>query len=78
MQTTEKPPTLLRREAVKARTGLSTSGLYRLIQEGAFPRPVKVTDMGSVVAWVESEVTAFIEARIAERDAAAAGRGQGS
>jgi prophage regulatory protein len=65
MDTTQKPLTLLRREEVKRRTGLSTSGLYKLMSEGRFARPVK---MDGIVAWPESEVEDFIRARIAERD----------
>jgi prophage regulatory protein len=61
-----KPLTLLRREEVKRRTGLSTSGLYKLMAEGRFNRPVR---MAGVVAWPEHEVEEFIQRRIAERDA---------
>jgi prophage regulatory protein len=69
MDTPAKPPkplTLLRREEVKRRTGLSTSGLYKLMAEGRFKRPVR---MAGCVAWPEHEVEAFIQQRIAERDA---------
>jgi prophage regulatory protein len=69
MDTLAKPPkplTLLRREEVKRRTGLSTSGLYKLMKEGRFNRPVR---MGWAVAWPEHEVEAFIQQRITERDA---------
>jgi prophage regulatory protein len=62
-----KPLTLLRRDEVKRRTGLSTSGLYQLMQQGQLPRPVKLT--GGTVAWPEHEIEAFIAARIAARDA---------
>jgi prophage regulatory protein len=61
-----KPLTLLRREEVKRRTGLSTSGIYKLMAEGRFNRPVR---MAGVVAWPEHEVEAFIQQRIAARDA---------
>jgi prophage regulatory protein len=64
-----KPLTLLRREEVTRRTGLSTSGLYKLMAEGRFSRPVK---MAGIVAWPEHEVESFILARIAERDGKAA------
>jgi prophage regulatory protein len=64
--TTTKPLTLLRREEVKRRTGLSTSGLYKLMAEGHIPRPVRLS---GCVAWPEHEIEAFIKARIQERDA---------
>jgi prophage regulatory protein len=69
MDTPAKPPkplTLLRREEVKRRTGLSTSGLYKLMAEGRFKRPVR---LAGCVAWPEHEVEAFIQLRIDERDA---------
>jgi prophage regulatory protein len=66
MDTPTKPLTLLRRDEVKRRTGLSTSGLYQLMKDGALPRPVKLT--GGTVAWPEHEIEAFIQQRIAARD----------
>lgn len=54
--------TLLRLEQVRARTGLSRSGIYQKISDGVFPRPVA---LGSrAVGWIESEVSAWIQARI--------------
>lgn len=46
--------------------GLSRSGLYTLIQQGAFPRPVKLSVRSS--AWVKSEVQEWMEARMRARD----------
>ena len=61
---------LLRRPEVQRRTGLSRSPLYARIKAGTFPAPVK---LGShAVAWVESEVEAWIAAHIAARDQEAA------
>ncbi len=40
---------------------------WRLIRAGLFPRPVKLS--GGRNLWIESEVDAWINARIAERDA---------
>lgn len=68
LQSPQKPLTLLRREEVKRRTGLSTSGLYKLMAEGRIARPVKISER--CVAWVEEEVQEFIQERIIERDAA--------
>jgi len=63
------PPNLLRRPKVEARTGYSRSTIYALMAVGDFPRPVR---LGSrAVAWVESEVDAWISARIEARDDAA-------
>ena len=48
-------------------TSLSKSQIYRLIASGGFPKPVA---LGSRKAYLESEVVAWQDARIAERAAA--------
>lgn len=58
---------LLRLHQVRARTGLSRSEIYRRIAAGDFPKPIKLGERAS--AWAEHEVTAWIAARIAQRDA---------
>lgn len=58
----ETPPRLLRRPVVEGRTGLSRTGLYDRIRRGEFPAPVSLG--GAAVAWIESEVNAWIQARI--------------
>lgn len=40
--------------------------MYALIQKGEFPKPIKLSERSS--AWLESEVQAWIDARIAARD----------
>ncbi|MEY6764099.1 helix-turn-helix transcriptional regulator [Kluyvera ascorbata] len=57
---------LIRLPEVCRRTGNGKSWTYKQIKEGRFPKPVK-TGFRSV-AWVESEVDAWIEQRIAERN----------
>jgi prophage regulatory protein len=54
-------PSLLRRPVVSKRTGLSRSTLYRMVQSGEFPAPRQIG--ARAVAWVESEVSAWIESR---------------
>ena len=61
--TEQAAPRVLRRAEVEQLTGLGTTSLYTL--EG-FPRPVNVTPRA--VRWVESEVVAWMAARMAERD----------
>ena len=53
--------TLLRRPQVEARTGLSRSTLYDWMAKGEFPQPVKLG--ARLVAWRESDVTAWLESR---------------
>lgn len=57
---------LLRLEQVGEITGLRRSMVYQLEAEGGFPRRVKLATRA--VGWVESEVRAWIAARIATRD----------
>jgi prophage regulatory protein len=67
----EKRPTkIIRRPAVVERTGLPVSSLYLLIAQGRFPKPVAISERS--VGWVEAEVDAWLEARIARRDMEAA------
>lgn len=54
---------LLRLGEVMKRVPLKRSAIYQLAKQGSFPKPV---NMGSrSVAWVESEIDAWIDARIA-------------
>lgn len=53
----------LRINAVKEKTGLKHAMLYALMAEGKFPKPVKLSKR--CVAWLLSEVEAFIQSRIA-------------
>jgi prophage regulatory protein len=59
-------PRLLRLPDVLARVGLRRSRVYDLVADGLFPRPVKLSTRA--IAWVESEVDAWVHERIAERD----------
>ena len=52
---------LLRRRQVEEITGLSRSSIYRLMQDGEFPRPVKVSP--AAVRWRETELTDWLESR---------------
>ena len=49
---------LLRFPAVRARTGLSRSTIWRLQRTGAFPRHVQLSP--NTVAWLEDDVTSWI------------------
>jgi prophage regulatory protein len=50
---------------VERLSGRRRSGIYAGVVAGEFPRPIKD---GARSRWVESEVLAWIAARIAERD----------
>ena len=62
---------LIRKKAAAARCGYHPVHIMRLAAQGKFPQPVRLGDLDdprSAVAFVESEVDAWIEQRIAERD----------
>ena len=68
-----KALTILRRKQLEARTGLSRSTIYAKMRENpkrphdfdpTFPKPIS---MGAkAVGWIESEVEAWLAARVAE------------
>lgn len=73
MHTTQdaQRPAIERLDAVRRRTGLARSTIYRMLAAGAdFPRPVKLGDRA--IGFVAAEIDAWIAARAAERDGAAA------
>lgn len=68
---------ILRRKQVEARTGLCRSSIYAKINQdssrpdefdASFPKPIRLGTRA--VGWLEHEVDAWIESRIAERGAA--------
>ena len=52
---------ILRRPEVLKLTGLSTASIYRLMAQGAFPKPKKLGVRA--VGWVAVEVEAWLESR---------------
>ncbi len=60
------PVVILRRREVEARTGLGCSTIYDGVKAGTFPAPVQLGPKS--VGWVESEINAWLSARIAARD----------
>ncbi len=59
---------LLRIKQVQQITGLSKSYIYQLCNENKFPKSIQLVAGGSSVAWVESEILQWIDARIQARD----------
>ena len=58
---------LIRLPAVQERVGMGRTAVYELIKAGKFPRPVKV---GSASAWIDVEITHWIEQLAANRSVA--------
>jgi prophage regulatory protein len=58
----QNPTSFLRLPQVKVRTGLSRSAIYARIAQGDFPAPVQIGPRS--VAWIDSEISAWIQSRI--------------
>ena len=56
---------LIRLEAVRARTGLARSTLYKMISTGDFPAQIKITE--KAVAWASNEVDQWITKKMTDR-----------
>ena len=61
---------LYRLKDVEQFAGLKRTQISELMKAGAFPRPVPLSDAGRAVAWLEHELIAWQNSRIAARDAA--------
>ena len=67
---------LIRLPEVLSRTGYGRASIYRKMEEGTFPRSVKLGGPpidpnvfdSRAIAWIEDEVEQWIESRIEERD----------
>ncbi len=55
---------ILRLPKVKSKTGLPTSGIYKRISEGSFPKQINLG--GRSVGWLESEIEVWIRQRLSE------------
>jgi prophage regulatory protein len=51
--------------------GLRRTQIGEMIKAGAFPKPIPLSDAGRAVAWLETDLIAWQNARIAARNAAA-------
>lgn len=58
-------PKLIRLSEVLDRYPVSRSTLYKQIKQGVFPRPIQISDRS--VAWIESEISQILFAKIQDR-----------
>jgi prophage regulatory protein len=58
---------LIRRKEVQTKTGLGASSIYAMMKNGEFPQCLNLSERR--VAWIESEVDAWIANRIAQHKA---------
>lgn len=66
--TEQVPVSLLPRHAVEARVGIKTTKLYELMNEGRFPRPIKID---SRCLWPSNVIDSWIAGQIAAQQQAA-------
>lgn len=64
---------LIRRKDVQTKTGLGASSIYAMMKNGEFPQCLNISERR--VAWIESEVDAWIANRIAQHKATIATMG---
>ena len=57
----KEPMKFLRMKQVMELTGLSRTGVYLSVERGEFPQPIKLGC--KAIAWVESEVNAWMKDR---------------
>jgi prophage regulatory protein len=62
----KEPQTILRLPAVSRVTGLRKSAIYDGIARGKFPKPIPLDRRA--VGWLETEISEWQRARIAQRD----------
>jgi prophage regulatory protein len=68
---------ILRLREVEQTTGIKRSTIYEGIEAGTFPKQIPLAPRA--VGWLEDEIAAWVEARIAERaQKAADGQPQGN
>ena len=56
----------LRLPQVIDKTGISRSQLYRMVKAGTFPPSYQLSDTGSIVAWDEIEINAWLADKFSE------------
>ncbi len=59
---------VLRKPAVLEATGYKSTQLDLLISQGKFPKPIRLSEGGRAMGWLEDEVSEYQQARIAERE----------
>jgi prophage regulatory protein len=65
---------ILRRPELTKKVGLCKVSIDNLVKSGEFPPPIKLGGTDSrAVGWIESEVDAWIDQKVTERDAEIAG-----
>lgn len=60
---------IIRLSELPTYVGLQRTQIDELIKAGEFPAPVKLSDTGRAKGWLEHEIVAWQQMRLAKRDA---------
>jgi prophage regulatory protein len=71
-QTAPRLQRLIRLTELPLYVGIKRTVIAELITRGEFPKPVPISDSGRAVAWLESDIIAWQNSRIAKRNSVAA------
>ena len=63
---TSTNPRIIRWPKVHNKVDLCRSHVHKLVSQGLFPAPIKLTPNGRASGWVESEVNEWLEQRISD------------
>lgn len=63
MQTENQPERIIRKKELCERTGLSYPTIFRKYKAGEFPAPVKLSEKGRGVGWLNSELESWLRSR---------------
>jgi prophage regulatory protein len=55
---------IIRLPAVRQKVGKCSSGIYQGVKDGTFPAPIKLSELGRAVGWLEGEIDDWIDQRI--------------
>jgi prophage regulatory protein len=59
-------PRIIRWPTVYNKVGMCRSHVHKLVSQGLFPPPIKLSENGRASGWIEAEVDEYLEQRIAE------------
>jgi prophage regulatory protein len=65
---TSRPRRVLRMAATMDMVGLRESQIREKVAAGEFPKPIRLSASGRAVGFLEHELEAYLDERIAERD----------
>jgi prophage regulatory protein len=60
---------IIRKKDLPSFVGLQRTQIELLIERGEFPKPIPLSDSGRAIGWIEHELWAWQQSRLAKRDA---------